>query len=82
MNLRSGVQPRSVMELEAPMIDGFGYVCRHTENLQKILTIRQGKRSVCKYAHDFENAYRKLSTYDDSWAQQIFVWGLGRDLAI
>lgn len=69
VNMRGGVQPGSIPELEALMIERFGHACRHTKNLHKILTMRQGKQSVCEYARNFENACGKLTSYDDSWAQ-------------
>ena len=82
LNQQGGIRPHSVTALETLMVERFGHASRHTENLHKILTMRQGKRSVREFARDFENACGKLTSYDDSWAQQIFTWGLNRDLAV
>lgn len=82
VNLRGGLRLGSILELEALMVERFRHTCRHTENLHKILIMRQGKRSVHEYTRNFENPYGKLLSYDSSWAQQIFMWGLGHDIAI
>lgn len=82
VNMLGGGRPGSILELETLMVERFGHACRHTENLHKILTMRQGKCFVCEFASEFENAYKKLTSYNDNWAQKIFTWGLSRDVAV
>ena len=44
--------------------------------------MHQGKQSVREFAHAFENACGKLSSYDDNWAMQIFTLALQCDIAL
>ena len=80
--MQGGIRPHSITALETLMVEWFGHASRHTENSHKILTMRQGKRSIHEFACDFENACGKLTLCDDSWAQQIFTWGLNHNLIV
>lgn len=82
VNSVDGVRPATVRGMEALFVDRFGHASRHKENLHKMLTMRQGKQNVREFAREFENACGKLSSYDDSWAMQIFTWALQRDIAL
>ena len=76
-----GRYPQDWATLSAALVERFGSRLREKQALTDIMAMCQNRRSVHEYAAVFENCVGRLSSYDEATLMQIFVWGLGKDLA-
>ena len=59
----------------------FGLPFRAKEAQAKIMNVRQGKRKIREYSNEFLTLLNRLTSYDESWMVNIYIWGLQRHFA-
>ena len=77
-----GGPPLTVEELEYALIKRFGNSSKEQTAMASLLHIKQhDNESVHAYALRFEQALDQVSSFDEQWIKNIFIWGLQSNIA-
>ena len=77
-----GGPPLIMEDLEYALIKGFGNSSKEQTAMASLLHIKQNvNESVHAYALRFEQTLDQVSSFDEQWIKNIFIWGLQSNIA-
>ena len=79
---QNGRPPATIDELALLLTRRFGNTSREQTAMASLLQMKQlDSESVHSYALRFEQALDQVSSFDEMWLQNIFIWGLHSHIA-
>ena len=78
----AGRRPRTWTQLVESLCDRFGNPTKADYAQSQLSSMRQGRNELAHdYSLRFEAVLDKIPVYEESWVQNIFVWGLYPNIA-
>ena len=79
--IKQEVYPTNWTQLFQALLKTFGSPIRAKKAQMQLMSIKQGKRKMRDYTVEFQTLMDRLSSYDENWMINIFIWGLQPHIA-